>query len=259
MPHLQILMHKQILNAPACEIRSFESADELVDSATRDWLELMQVMEMAGREPTVALSGGRIAGKLLTAAGTLFSHHLSLIRKTQFFWSDERCVPPEHSESNYALAMNHLLKPLQIPEVNVHRIPGEFEPDLAATTAAKGLAKWMDADAGDVPALDLVLLGMGEEGHVASLFPGESVQVMDAPDLFRAVTAQKPPPARVTMSYGILSKAENVWVLASGTGKDEALKSSLSSSEATPLARVLASRSDTRIYTDISTAEGFMA
>lgn len=250
-------MREQSVQSPPCRIRSFESSEELARVAARDWRELLQVLAMAGREEsTVALSGGRIARTFFDAAARMFGAHRDLIRKVQFFWADERCVPPDHPDSNYGLAANHLLKPLGVPEARIHRIPGEIEPGLAAETAAKGLAKWTATERGQVPVLDLVFLGMGEDGHVASLFPGEPSQAKDSPDLFRVVTAAKPPPQRVTVSYDILAKAENVWVLVSGEGKKKALRDSLASADNTPLGRVLASRSSTCIYTDLSPAGG---
>lgn len=250
-------MDERELQAPPCRIRGFESAEELARAVARDCLELLQALEMAGREPTVALSGGRIAETFFDAAARRFASHREVLGATHFFWADERCVPPEHADSNYRLAAMHLFKPLGIPHTRIHRIPGEIQPDLAAATAARSLGKWTGAEPGEIPVLDLVLLGMGEDGHVASLFPGEAPEVMQSPEVCRVVTAVKPPPRRVTVSYGLLSKAENVWVLISGSGKEQALKHSLTSPDKTPLGRVLASRPKSCIYTDLSAASGF--
>jgi 6-phosphogluconolactonase len=159
-------------------------------------------------------------------------------------------VPPDHEQSNYALAANHLLRPLGVPEQSIHRIPGEFGGDLAAKSATKGLLKWTGTEDHDLPVLDMVFLGMGEDGHVASLFPEEAPEIMDSPECYRSVTATKPPPSRVTIGYGVLARAENVWVLASGAGKEEALKNALTTPYS-PLGRLLRSRPDTRIYTDL--------
>lgn len=252
-------MNEREIKSPPCRIRFFESPDELARAAAKDWLELLQMLEVAGREPTVALSGGRIARTFFDAAARLFAGHRELMHKVHFFWADERCVPPDHPESNYGLVAKHLFKPLAVPEAKVHRTPGEIEPVLAAATAARGLAKWTDTESGEVPILNVVLLGMGEDGHVASLFPDEPAPTMDSPDLCRAVTAAKPPPRRITVSYDIISKAENVWVLVSGAGKEPALRDSLGSEHTTPLGRVLASRPGTVIYTDLSPAGVFAA
>ena len=92
---------------------------------------------------------------------------------------------------------------------------------------------------------------MGEDGHVASLFPGEPEGVSGNPAVFRSVTAVKPPPKRLTLGYPALAAASQVWVLASGSGKEGALRNSLSPNGSTPLARVIKLRSQTRILTDI--------
>jgi 6-phosphogluconolactonase len=92
---------------------------------------------------------------------------------------------------------------------------------------------------------------MGEDGHTASLFPGEAASVMEDPAMYRAVTATKPPPRRITLGYGAIAAAREAWVLASGKGKEAALRESLSPAGRTPLARVLRMRSLTRIYTDV--------
>jgi 6-phosphogluconolactonase len=251
-------MIKKQLSSPPCEIRSFGSANELAKAAAHDWLEHFQMLELAGRdEPSVALSGGRIAETFLQSASQIFEVHPGLIRKAQFYWADERCVPPNHAASNYGLAARCFLKPLSVPESNIHRIPGEFGPESAATTSVRGLLKWTGLDASETPALDLVFLGMGEDGHVASLFPDEPPEVSASPELYRAVRSPKPPPDRVTMSYNLLTQAEEVWVLASGEGKLEALRTSIRSPEQTPLGQLLRFRSSTRIYTDLCAADTF--
>lgn len=249
-------MEQQIIISPPCEFRSFNSPADLAKAAAQDWLEFLQILSLAGREPNVALSGGRIARVFFEEVARVLASQAALARNVHYFWADERCVPPTHAESNYGLAAELFLRPLQVPESNIHRIPGEFSPEVAATTAVRGMLKWTGSDAQDVPALDLVLLGMGEDGHVASLFPGEPVDIMERPDLYRAVTASKPPPHRVTISYGMLSKADNAWVLVSGAGKEQALQAALKTNDS-PLGRVLRSRSATRVYTDLRPESGF--
>ena len=100
-----------------------------------------------------------------------------------------------------------------------------------------------------MPVLDLVLLGMGEDGHVASLFPGEPETVMASKEVYRAVTnSPKPPPNRVTLGYPAIAAAQHVWVLVSGAGKERALRESLEPSGRTPLARVLRLRRQTTLF-----------
>ena len=99
------------------------------------------------------------------------------------------------------------------------------------------------------PVIDLVFLGMGEDAHVASLFPGDT-EAFESQSVYRAVTGPKPPPRRITLGYPALAGACEVWVLASGEGKVGALRDSLTAGCDTPLGRVLHSREQTEIFTD---------
>ena len=92
---------------------------------------------------------------------------------------------------------------------------------------------------------------MGEDGHVASLFPGEPEEVMRSQAVYRPVIATKPPPHRITMGYSTIAAARQVWVLASGAGKEKALREALGPGGKTPLVRVLKLRSHTKIFTDV--------
>jgi 6-phosphogluconolactonase len=114
------------------------------------------------------------------------------------------------------------------------------------------LRAWAPPDAEGRPALDLVLLGMGEDGHVASLFPDAAPEVVRSQAFYLPVVGPKPPPRRLSLSYRAIAAARQVWVLASGPGKEEALRESLSPQGRTPLGRVLQSRPRTLILTDIA-------
>ena len=98
---------------------------------------------------------------------------------------------------------------------------------------------------------------MGEVGHVASLFPGEPKEALADESIYRAVIASKPPPRRITIGYGAIAAAQQVWVLASGAAKVASLRESLAATGHTPLAQVLRMRSETRILTDIALGTSF--
>jgi 6-phosphogluconolactonase len=168
-----------------------------------------------------------------------------------FHWGDERCVPPEHADSNYKLAQTALLDPAGIALEQRHRLRGELPPDEAARLAEAELARVTGTASGRVPVLDLVFLGMGEDGHVASLFPGAPESVVTSPRWVIPVIGPKPPPQRLSLTFQVLAAAKEVWVLASGVGKEEALRESLRLGGSTPLAHLLSLRSHTRIMTDL--------
>jgi 6-phosphogluconolactonase len=128
---------------------------------------------------------------------------------------------------------------------------GEDPPESAAAGAEREARAIAPVGENGQPVFDLIFLGMGEDGHIASLFPGESEAAAAGPAVYRPVIASKPPPRRLTMGYSAIAAAKQVWVLASGAGKEGALRNSLAPNGTTPLARVLKSRSETKIYTDI--------
>ena len=140
---------------------------------------------------------------------------------------------------------------IAVPAYRIHRIEGEKTGELACAKAEADLRKLAGLTSAGQPMLNLLLLGMGEDGHVASLFPGESERDFTSATWFRCVTASKPPPQRITMGFPAILAAQQVWVLASGVGKRNALQESLRPGGRTPLARVIQGRNATRIYSDI--------
>jgi 6-phosphogluconolactonase len=232
----------------------FANAAELAKGAAADWLADLRMRKNPGARYNVALSGGRITQTLfmeiVAALGTAFDAQ-TIFQNVHFYWADERCVPPTDPESNFGAAQRLLFGPLKIPAAQIHRVRGEGPEAQALSEVISDISGAAPAVKGQ-PALDLIFLGMGEDGHVASLFPGEPDEVISSAAVYRAVTASKPPPRRISLGYGVLAVALDVWVVASGAGKEGALKESLSPAGKTPLARVLRSRAMTKILTDIA-------
>lgn len=138
--------------------------------------------------------------------------------RTHIYFTDERCVPPDHAESNYGMVRRVLLEPIQMPEANVHRMRGEIEPREAAAA--------YDALLGGVP-LDVMLLGMGEDGHTASLFP----QTTALSETTRACVANYVPQLgawRLTLSAPYINAARHKLFMVSGAEKATALQKVLS-------------------------------
>lgn len=245
------------MRAGAFELVTFADDRALANAAATDWLQEVAVTGDRRGPFCVALSGGRIARQFFLAVASA-GRAGGLVKGVppgeqgcvHFFWSDERCVPSDHPESNFALAHECWLGPLGIPAERIHRIRGEALPGQAAAEAEGELRRFAAVEGGRQPVLDLVFLGLGEDGHIASLFPGESEAVMASPAVYRPVIAAKPPPQRITLGYAAIAVARQVWVLVSGAGKAGALRASLSGSGQTPLARVLRQRRHTRILVD---------
>jgi 6-phosphogluconolactonase len=233
------------------ELLSYADADELARAAASAWLDEIESANRAGKTHCVALSGGRIAQKFFAATVEQAKVRKIPFERVRFFWADERCVPPTNPECNFKLASELLFTPLKIPASQIHRIRGEDSPEVAVKNAELELRCVAGKDAG-APRLDLIFLGMGEDGHVASLFPDKTEGTIST-EIFCAVkNSPKPPPNRISLSYAAIAAAKNVWVLVSGAGKEAALRESLSPSGKTPLARVIQSRRQTKIFSDFS-------
>jgi|SRR5436190_14716213 len=133
--------------------------------------------------------------------------------QVHIWFGDERCVPPGDENSNYRMADETLLSRIDIPAANVHRIRGEDEPEAAAAAYGREI---------DGLSLDLALLGLGPDGHTASLFPeSPALDVRDRSAV--AVVASKPPPQRITLTLPVFQRASAILVLAPGESKAEAI------------------------------------
>lgn len=250
--HLEATLTPFLMSKTRLSLYTFETPDKLAQVAAEQWLELRR---QSPQQPhCVALSGGRIARFFYAAIAERAAAAMADLRRVQFFWADERCVPPGHAESNYLLAEENLFKPLGLPRDNIHRLCGEDDPKHAATVASATLHQRVPSNEKGRPVLDMVFLGMGEDGHVASLFPGELTEIQDDPALYRHVVATKSPPNRLTLGYEPIETAKRVWILISGKGKVAALESALAGEGSLPITRVLHKRAgrETRVFTDLA-------
>jgi 6-phosphogluconolactonase len=164
---------------------------------------------------TLILSGGS------TPAGiykTLAESYKTTIDWTNvhFFWGDERTVPPDHEDSNYRMAYDSLLSKIPIPESNIYRIPAEQRPADAAALYEDTIASFFGTD--DLPVFDIILLGLGEDGHTASLFP-DTGAVEEKDKLVQSVYVEKLNTHRITLSLPVINNARSVIFLVSGKSK----------------------------------------
>ena len=186
----------------------------------RRLLEILgQAVASRGRA-TLAVSGGSTPAPMFEE---MAKSPLPSWDKVHLFWVDERAVPPSNDQSNYKLASEHFIQPAHFPMRNVHRIHGEIDPDQAAKRYRDELKEFFELQRGDFPAFDAIHCGMGEEGHTASLFPGEP-HIEDRTGLTVAVFAPKQPHWRVTMLPGVLLAARNALLLVAGADKNPVLK-----------------------------------
>ena len=234
------------------ETLKFSTPDDLACAVASSWLDEIAAANRTGKPHFVALSGGRITLKFFGAVIEQSKARNISLSNVHFFWADERCVPPDDKESSFAAAAEHFFRPLSIAPDKIHRILGELPPERAAQLAVQDIQKTVSRNAAGQPMFDIVFLGMGDDGHVASLFPEEPEAARLNPAIYRAISnSPKPPPNRITLGYDAIAAAKNVWVLASGAGKEAVLRESLSPDGKTPLARVLKMCPAAKVFTDI--------
>ena len=237
------------------ELLSFANAEALAHAAAGAWLDEIDAANRAGNRHCVALSGGRIAQTFFVSTVELARARRASFERVHFFWADERCVPPTDPESNFKVADDLLFQPLKIRESQIHRLMGELPPEAAVERAVHEILKTVPANQDGQPILDLIFLGMGEDGHTASLFQNarnapQKSAICNAPFIFVA-DSPKPPPCRISLNYGAIAAAKQVWALISGKGKEIALQETLAAEAETPLGRVIRMRPGTKIYVDI--------
>ena len=177
------------------------------DAAARRFVAAASNAISARGEFVVALAGGATPRSMYARLAAEPLASMVEWSKIQVLWGDERCVPPIDAASNYRMARDVLLDHVPVPAANVHRIRGEDDPAEAAAAYEREMRR-----------IDLVLLGLGEDGHTASLFPG-AVPAQDDPRLVIATRAPIAPVRRVTLTPVAINAAAEVAFLVSGTAK----------------------------------------
>jgi len=174
---------------------------------------------------TVALAGGSTPKTLyVLLASEQESYRAQLdFGMIHFFWGDERHVPPDHPDSNYRMASEAMLSKVPVPLENVHRIKSEMaDAEEAARDYEQVLEKFFKLENGQLPRFDLVVLGMGSDGHTASIFPDSDV-INEKRRLVVAPWVEKLRSYRITLTPPVLNKAASTIVLVSGAKKAEIL------------------------------------
>jgi 6-phosphogluconolactonase len=236
--------------------------EELAEAAAARFAAAVEEAVAAERGPvSVALAGGSTPrGLYRRLALEPYAARLPWAR-LHVFWGDERCVPADDEASNYRMAHETLLSRVAADPEKVHRIRGED----GAAAAARAYEDELRAVLGDEPRLDLVLLGLGDDGHTASLFPaafvgseGDPVEGDPLPDrLAAAAEAPSEPKGRVTLTLGTLNAARRVLFLVQGEGKAEAVAATFAGR--TPAARVRPLAGHVRWLLDEAAAAGLPA
>ena len=219
------------------EVVVLDDVNALTDEAARRVAESMRAAVAARGRFVIALSGGSTPKALHARLVAMGADALPWAQTTVAF-GDERCVPPDDAASNYGMARDSLLAHVPVPEAHVLRMEGEREPaDAAARYEAllRGLAA-QHALGPDEPLFDLVLLGMGTDGHTASLFPGTPA----VDEMARWVVPGRAPVVphdRITLTFPALARAREILLLVAGADKRPATTRVLGGDDTLPVAR----------------------
>jgi 6-phosphogluconolactonase len=233
----QTLQNKEMCKL---EVKVLESGNALAEEAAFQFVKAAKYSLRTSGKFSVALAGGSTPLRLYDLL--TMDPYCSGIdwTKVHFFWGDERCVSPDDADSNYHQADVHLLTKLDIPPQNIHRVPGEFGASQAADLYEQDLRKFF----GRIPVFDLILLGMGPDGHTASLFPN-STALNETQRWVVGVPHSTPPPPlvdRVSLTLPVINTARKVIFMVAGSEKAPIMKQILdpdTKSELLPVQRVM--------------------
>jgi 6-phosphogluconolactonase len=198
-------------------IHIFPTIDELSAFFAQKLAELSHSVP-EGKQASVALSGGSTPKGIFQYISQYAADSI-LWDNIRLFWGDERCVPPEHEESNYKMTMDNLLVNVPLSSPNIFRIKGENDPVKEAkrySTLVSGLLSLKENN----PVFDMVILGLGEDGHTASVFPPD-INLFDSEKLFAVVKNPYTGQKRITATGRIINNARNVFFLITGSSKAE--------------------------------------
>lgn len=200
-------------------IKVFPNLDDLSKAAAENFIKLAEISIRKRGYFSVALSGGSTPKPLYNALGSPDQHGRLDWENIHFFWGDERCVPPDHPNSNYRMVREEMLSNITIPEENIHRVPAELEARMAAFSYEETLRGFFQ---GEWPRFDLVLLGMGDDGHTASLFP-HSAGLNEEQRWFIANDVPELDTWRLTLTKNAINAARHIAVIVAGDSKAEVL------------------------------------
>ncbi|MEE9155364.1 MAG: 6-phosphogluconolactonase [Gemmatimonadota bacterium] len=205
------------------ELRIFEDVEELARAAAEEFQGRASSKRGGDDRFTVALSGGSTPRRLHGLLASEPYRDRIPWKRVHLFWGDKRAVPPDHPDSNFGAARKTLLTEVPIPTGNVHRIKAELsDAAAAAEDYERELRRFFDLSEDEFPRFDLILLGMGADGHTASLFP-RSKALEETRRLVVAPWVEKLEAHRVTLTLPVLNRAACVIFLVAGVAKAEAL------------------------------------
>jgi len=196
------------------DIKKYKDKTELA----ADFGNILYNISQQKEEVYIALSGGSTPKLIFNFLASEYKEKIAW-HKFRFFWGDERCVIPEDDESNYKMTRKHLFDKLTLQQNQIFRIKGEKAPDIAAIEYEKIIDENLPQK-NNLPAFDLMILGMGDDGHTASVFPHE-INLWTSPLLCEVATHPVSKQKRVTLTGKVINNSEKIIFIISGKSKAE--------------------------------------
>jgi 6-phosphogluconolactonase len=203
---------------------SFSTTDEMADAICDTFRNYIEELNLLKKQITIAFSGG--------TTPELFFRKLAARQKNpdtaidwsriHIFWTDERCVAPDHPDSNYRMAMDYLLNALRLPDSQIHRIRGEDDPQKEAVRYENEIRHVFQQPAG-IPVFDWIFLGVGEDGHTASIFP-DRLDLLESPSLCAVSHYARSDQYRVTLTGPVIIHARRISFIVAGASKSRIMK-----------------------------------
>lgn len=213
--------------AKALKVNYYVESDAaaLAEHAARHFVVAVETAVAARGRARIAISGGstpKATFKLLADPGQPWRTRMPWER-LEIYWVDERCVPPDHEDSNYRMTREALLNQVPLKPEQIHRMEGELDPEEAAARYESELRNTFRLEGAETPSFDLVALGMGPDGHTASLFPNTQA-LNELGRLCVANHVENKDAWRVTLTWPVINHARSVFFLIGGADKAEILK-----------------------------------
>ncbi|WP_167605563.1 6-phosphogluconolactonase [Maribellus sediminis] len=212
------------------EVKIYKSPKKVYNAIAKSIIKLTQESQQKAFD--IALSGGNSPKGLFKKISKKYKDEIPW-KRIHLWWGDERCVSPDSEQSNYKMTVDYLLSNIDIPEENIHRIRGEEDPEQEAKRYSKELEDTLNSRGKD-PVFDLIILGLGDDGHTASIFP-DQIELFDYPE--NCAVAQHPISGqkRITLTGNVLNNANRIYFLVTGENKAMRVSEIMNDNEAAKL------------------------
>jgi 6-phosphogluconolactonase len=240
------------------QVRIFTEPEIMADSLAEEFFRYTNSVFLTRQKMFVALSGGNTPLLFFTKLGEFNQQRKNRIewKKVHFYWGDERCVPPDDADSNFGSAEKVLLSQIDIPRENINRIRGEEDPAAEIERYCEVLKKTIPSQGG-IPIFDWIFLGVGEDGHTASIFPDQP-GLLNSSDLCRLAKHPENGQNRITLTGTVINSARRITFIAAGENKRDVVRHIINNESAAkkyPAAKILPKHGSIDWYLDSKAAD----